>query len=374
VGTLRILDDRVVSDRHDGEIFGCAYTPDGSALLTAGWDGHLRFWNVATGDAIAALKASGKPLSTCGFTPDGKNWLSGSMEGLLGLWNAETRESLINFVAHSRPISSVRYSPDGKLLATTSWDRQVTLRKAGKEREGRTLSGHTDIVAGCLFTPDGKSLLSWSYDGSVRLWDVDTGRELATLGQHEDRVVGAAVSPDGAQAVSASRDGLLKLWDLNDRAELAAAQQAAEPRCVYFLLDAKGIVTVDANGWMAVLAVPSFDMQAELQTGLRPMCGDQAPSGEQFALGCEDGTVHYVALEDHSHAPLFVTPSQTVEETPTLLDRIFGKTRMTTQYHFTCPICRHENHALKLPPQPIACPACRRQLRVNSPSRQLQAK
>jgi hypothetical protein len=374
VSTLRLLTELNVPDRHDGEIFCCAYTRDGSAVLTAGWDGNLRFWNVATGDAITSLKVGGKPLSTCGFTPDGGNWISGSMEGLLGIWNGETRECLINFLAHTRPISAIRYAPDGRYLATASWDRQIMLRRADREREGRALTGHTDIVAGCRFTPDGRQLLSWSYDGTVRLWDVETAKELSTLGRHEDRVTAAAMSPDGSRSVSASRDGLIKLWDLNDQTETAAARQNGEPRCVFFMLDGEAVATIDASGWMAVLAVPSFEMVMDLQTGLRPMCGDQAPSGEQFVFGCEDGSLHFVAVEGYDHAPLIVTPSKTVEETTTLFDRLFGKTRMTTQYHYTCPICRCEVHALQLPAEPIACRVCQRQLRIYSPGRQLQAK
>jgi WD40 repeat protein len=374
VSTLRMLDEVVVTGRHDGEVFCCSYTADGSAVLSAGWDGQLRFWNVATGDSIASLKVSAKPLSSCGFSSDGKQWLSGSMEGLLGIWNAETQESIVDFVAHTRPISSIRSTPDGNQMATTSWDRLIVLRKIGKEREGRALSGHTDIVAGCRYTPDSKQLLSWSYDGTVRLWDAGAGRELAVLGHHEDRVTAGAMSPDGSWAVSASRDGLVKLWDLRERVEVAAAKQSVEVRGAFFMLDGQAVLTVDANGWLALLSVPSFEMRTDLQTGLHPMCADQAPSGEQFVLGCEDGSLHFVALEGYEHAPLFVTPSQTTEETTTFFGRLLGKTRLTTTYHYTCPICRNEAHAESLPDKPIKCPMCTRQLRVMPAAYQLQEK
>jgi hypothetical protein len=371
---LRLLEELIVADRHEGEVFACAYAPDGTAVLSAGWDGDLRFWNVATGETIASIKASGKPLSACGFTPDGKYWLSGSMEGQLGFWYTETRESVLHFVAHTRPISSIIYAPDGSLLVTTSWDRQIALRKTHKEREGKMLTGHNDIVAGCRFTPDGKQLLSWSYDGTVRLWEVDGARELQMLGQHDDRVTAAAIAPDGTWAVSASRDGTLKLWELHECLEIGAAKLSGEVRSVFFTLDGQSIVTVDANGWLAVLAVPSFEMLMDLQTGVRPMCGDQSPSGEQFVLGCEDGSLRFVALEGYESAPLFVTPSQTLENTTTFLDRLIGKTRTTTMYQYTCPVCRHAAQVTSLPKQPVVCRMCARQLRVTSHARQLQEK
>jgi hypothetical protein len=366
VGTLRLLNEFTSQERHEGEVFGCAFTPDGSAVLSAGWDGHLRLWNVANGDAISSLKVCNKPLSSCGLTLDGRTWLSGSMEGLLSVWDGETKENLLTFVAHTRPISSIRYSPTGKQYATSSWDRQVTLRKVGKEREGKVkvLYGHTDIVAGCRYTPDGKQLLSWSYDGTVRLWDTQLGRDVALLGQHDDRVTAAAISPDCSQAVSGSRDGMLKLWNLREHVEVAAARQNAEVCCVFFMLDGQSILTVDTNGWMALLAVPSFEMRMDLQTDLKPMCGEQAPSGEMFVLGCEDGSLHYVAAEGYEHAPLVVSPSRTLDESRTFFDRLMGKTRFTTTFHYTCPICRHEAHATALPNKPIACRFCSRQLRI----------
>jgi WD40 repeat protein len=374
VGTLQLQEHLFVSERHDGEIFACAYAPDGQTVLSAGWDGYLRYWNVATGERITALKVSERPLSTCGFTPDGHSWLSGSMEGMLGIWSADTHENMLSFLAHTRPISSLSYSPDGKWLATTSWDRQIMLRKVGKEREGRGLTGHVDIVAGCRFLPGSKQLLSWSYDGTARLWDVDLGREAATLGRHEDRVTAAALAPDGNWAVSASRDGMVKLWDLQERVEAASAKQTEEIRGVFFMLDGQAIVTIDANGWVALLSIPSFELQMDLQTGVKPMCADQAPSGEQFVLGCEEGSLRFVAVEDYSHAPIAVTPSQKIEETSTFFGRLLGKKRRRTRYHYTCPICRHVGQASTLPLEPITCPMCARKLRLLSTTGQLQEK
>ena len=83
MGTLQLRDSEPGTPGHDGEIYGCAYAPDGAFVLSAGWDGHLRLWESTTGSPIAALQAGAKPLASCTWTPDGKQWLSGSMEGLL---------------------------------------------------------------------------------------------------------------------------------------------------------------------------------------------------------------------------------------------------------------------------------------------------
>jgi WD40 repeat protein len=370
--TLRLLTDEMAPSGHDGEVFACVHSPDNAAVLSAGWDGHLRYWNAAGGAELTALKANPKALSACAFTPDGLRWVSGSMDGLLAFWNLETLERVDTFVAHTRPISAITYAPNGKQLATASWDRQVVLRKVGAEREGKVLHGHRDIVSGCRYTLDGQSLLTWSHDGTVRLWDVDAGREICTLGSHDDRVTAAALSPDGRWAVSCGRDGSMKLWDLADRAEVVSAQQAAEVRGCFFTLDAESFITADAEGWLVLLAVPTMEVRLELRTRLKVMCGDLSPSGSRLALGCEDGCMRFVAVEGFEHASLLVTATRIMQETDTLLGRFIGKKKITQVYHYTCPACLHVAEVAALPTAPVACGRCGRQLRVNRQALELQ--
>src|SRR4051794_19476378 len=113
VSTLRLLEPATKVDRHDGEVFSCAFTADGEFVLSGGWDGRLRLWESPTGAQLADLVASPKPLSCCAFSPNGKEWLAGNMEGLLSFWDGVSHQSLLNFVAHTRPISGLAFSPDG---------------------------------------------------------------------------------------------------------------------------------------------------------------------------------------------------------------------------------------------------------------------
>jgi WD40 repeat protein len=366
VGTLRLLESEGVREGHAGEIYSCCFAPDGAFILSAGWDGHLRLWEATSAAPVCALRASPKPLACCAFSRDGRQWLSGSMEGILSLWDAVSHAPLQTFVAHTRPISAITFAPDGQQLATSSWDRHVTLRQASKEREGKSLSSHNDIVAGCRFSADGSLLLSWSHDGSVCVWDAMTGSLGQTLLGHDDRVTAAALSPDGRWVASGGRDGVLKLWALDQGAELASVAQSAEIRGCFFLLDGQSLVTVDANGWLVILAVPSLEVQGELSTGLKVLCGDLAPAGNQIALGCEDGLVRLVALEDFDDAPLIVTASQGTKATSSFLGRLLGTTRIVTVYSFTCPTCQTTVESTALSHQPFPCPKCKRRLRFNS--------
>lgn len=372
MGTLRLLDAVASSERHAGEVYSCTYTPDGAFVLSAGWDGFLRLWDSASGQTLMALAASPKPLSCCASAPDGRLWFSGSMEGLLNIWDGISHQSLLCFVAHTRPISAICFAPDGQHLATASWDRQIVVRKAGKEREGRTLGSHQDIVAGCRYTSDGKMLVSWSYDGTIKFWDMNLLREMGTLSGHTDRVTTLALSPDGRYAISGGRDATVRLWDMDDRSEVATVNLGAEVRGCYYLLDAASVVVADGVGRLFLMSVPTFEVQAQVQTPYRVMCGDLSSSGMQLALGGEDGLIHFVSVEGFEESSLFVTATENVKAQAGLLDRFLGKTRLRRMYCYTCPACRQTLESPSLPTQAFTCPKCRRRLRVNPRVPQMQ--
>jgi WD40 repeat protein len=246
------------------------------------------------------------------------------------------------------------------------------LRKIGKEREGKTLSGHQDIVAGCRFTPDSSRLLSWSYDGTLCIWDATSGKLIHTLTGHEDRVTAAAITPDGRVAVSGGRDGSIKVWDLQQGRELATQLQVGEIRGCFCLADGQSVVTVDANGWLVLLGIPALELQTELNTGLKVMCGDLALASNQIALGGENGQVSLVALEGFEDTPLLVIAKRGVKTASTFFTRLLGHTKNVTTYHYTCPACQQTLETNQMPDKAFPCSHCQRPLRMTNPAPQLQ--
>jgi WD40 repeat protein len=353
-----------------GELFSVAFASEGDLILSGGWDGHLRLWEVNSGAQVTALQAAPKAISACAVSPDGKQWLAGAMDGLLSCWDPATHRQLSSVLAHTRPISTIVFSPDGQELLTASWDCGIGLWDRVGERDRRSLIGHEDIVAGCRFTPDGTQILSWSHDGTVRLWDLARGQVARTLSGHTDRVTAGAVSPDGQWVATGARDRVLTLWQLAAGRPERSVTLGGEVRACFFLPDGLSLVSIDEHGRLVLHAVPGLQQRQELPTRRKVQCADLAPDGRAIALGCEDGGVACIAVDGLDASALLVTPTETTRETQSGWQKLFGGRRVTQAYACTCPICRH---AFELPPgalgQPASCPGCRRALRLSPVAR-----
>lgn len=364
--TLRLVAAGPETGSHGGEVFACAYTPDGRHALSAAWDGHLVLWDVETSEQLHVLRASAKPLSACAVSPDGKQWASGSLDGILCFWDAATKQLKWQQMGHTRPVSAIDFAPDGETMVTASWDRTLAVWNLDKPGERKVMSGHSDLVTGCRFLPDGLQVLSWSHDGTLRLWDLASLEPRTTLYAHEDRVTAAAVSPDGRWAVSASRDETVKLWDLQEATEVSTMAVTGEVAACVFLLDGESLATVSTDGRLTLRGVPTLASGLAQRLGVGAQCAARSPSGGHLIVGGTDGRLHRVDVEGFDQSPLLVAATRTIRRTANAVQRFFGRSTVQQTYQLTCPVCRKSFELRQAAPgQGAGCPSCRRKLRLS---------
>lgn len=206
---------------HTGSVKTCAFSPNGSRIVSSSQDGTLKLWDAQTGAELATFAGAASARQACAFSPDGRRIVSAASWRELQLSDADTGAKLATLAGHADKLKAWAFSPDGRRIVSASEDKTLKLWDAQTGALLATLEGHTDSVEACAFSVDGKRMASGSQDKTLKLWDTQTGALLATLSGHTSRVWACAFSSGGSRIVSASGDKTLKLWDAQTGAELA---------------------------------------------------------------------------------------------------------------------------------------------------------
>ncbi|MCX7403323.1 MAG: WD40 repeat domain-containing protein [Planctomycetia bacterium] len=233
---------------HPTAVWAVKVSKDSKLAATAGYDGLVKLWDLASRTLKNDLKRQGDPKKNGGwvrsldFSPDGSKLATASEDGSVVIWDTANGAELKLIAAHASPVTSIAFSPDGTTLATGGGDKVVKLWDVAAGTEKGKLEGHTDSLWTVVYSPDGSKLATAGADRTIKLWNTSDSKEFATLSSHKDWVTSASFSPDGTRLATGSLDGSVKLWDVISKAEQVGPEAAkSSVWCVNFSPDGKTI-------------------------------------------------------------------------------------------------------------------------------------
>ncbi len=157
---------------HEGQVYGLAWSPDGSTLYTAGSDANVKVWDTANSNEMRSIQAHEGVAYDVDVRIQGDLVATSGSNGIIKFWNPQDGKELRKGEGHEGAIYSLRFSPDGARLASGSIDKTIRLWNAEDATLIRTLSGHPDDPYQVVFTHDGTRLVSVGYGGHVFVWDL----------------------------------------------------------------------------------------------------------------------------------------------------------------------------------------------------------
>ncbi len=241
-----------------------AFAPNDRWVISGGDDRAIRLWDVQkpAGETMPAPPTEERILEVRRFgaakhsidrvavSHDGRFALSAGYDGTVRYWDLATGHEIRSIAAHDKGARYVVFSDDDKQALSCGEDKRACLWDLATGQLVKEFTGHNDTVWIALFTPDGKGVVTGAgnKDNNARLFDRETGQVLKTFKGHTKAVNSLAVSPDGKRLVTAGWDSTLRVWNMDDEKELHVFRGTPSVNfsTVAFLPDGKRVVA--ANG------------------------------------------------------------------------------------------------------------------------------
>jgi eukaryotic-like serine/threonine-protein kinase len=201
---------------HTSSITSIAFSPDGSRLVSAPSgdnrkDLNLKVWDSSTGQQVGEMAGHTDGISCVEWLPQGSTVVSAGWDATVRIWDVETGRCL-HAMSLTDEIWDLAVSRDGRWIAAGGKDQDIYLWEAGTARLIQTLHEHIDTIDALTFSPDSRSLFSGDNDGILICWDIPSGRQRWKRDCECERFYSATCTPDGKRLLTAT-GGSISIWD-----------------------------------------------------------------------------------------------------------------------------------------------------------------
>ena len=312
----------------------CSFLDDGQQIISAGRDGKIRIWEVATGKELGPALSHDGPVLDLALSSDGKTLYAADWANKIKVWDWGNRRQLFELDEHKVSVRTLSISKNGILVSSDSgsnvivWDAmapskepQVILRrKLGRcvdiSADGTMLvscsfdsespvivlfdleeSQLTEIEARSnanrvMFSPDGSRILSTNVDHSVSMWDLQGNEQFLAKGHRPiSFVAGHDFSPDGTVVATGGDDSAVMIWDAKNGAEIRTLLgHVSHVRAVAFSPDGKRLASAAHDMTVRLWDIGEDKNELSIPHEEPLTCMALSSDGLRLATGSEDMT------------------------------------------------------------------------------------
>ena len=302
-------------EQHDRSIYGLAFSPDGSLLVSVGADRKIWLYDGKTGEVKSQIGADGHEGSifAVSWAKDSKSFVTSSADQTVKIWDAEagkttqswrlgSEEGVISVPDHQVGV----VWPSGRLddlIISLNLVGDLTYLNKGSSKPSRIVKGHQkNVTAATISSADSSSPTLWTggSDGRIYAWSTEDGVADAVDGQmHSNIVSSVAAAPSGDKIQSTAWDDTLRTIDAKTRVFVGGAIKTdGQPKAVALTADKRAILATHKG---LELYSDSGEKLSTMPTEFS--CTALAISGNTIAVGGDNEKLHFYTLSGSKLSP-----------------------------------------------------------------------
>ncbi|MVM34153.1 TIR domain-containing protein [Spirosoma sp. HMF4905] len=279
-----------------------SFNPSGE-ILAIGDDSQnnrLRLWDINR--EKFTLLESKKGINVLSFNPNGNQIVSGGYDGTLKFWNLPSKYPK-EIKSTQGTIYGLSYSPTSNRLAVASKSKTVRIYDAKTGKLTDTLAGHKEAITDVLFIND-STLASASNDKSIIIWNVLSHKPIGKPLKSKNSIINClALSPKGGTVVLGDDQGVLTFWNTFDKRYTKSLK--VDKKAVNYLdISPNGrlLATCGADTVIKLWDISTYKLITTLPKIHRAgiACVRFSPDGKLLASGGSDRLIILWNLNDYS--------------------------------------------------------------------------
>jgi WD40 repeat protein len=193
------------------------WSADHKALVLAGRDGSVNFFNLETGTHSSVSGFRRGAIGWANISADGTLAITGGVDDTVRLWLVKSGTLSREWSTASIPFHAA-FSPDKSFTAICFRNGEVEIRGLPNGQIVKRYKSDLSVLESVAFLPDGKRLFLGGSNGGVQVLDCLEWRPLVTLSVSDgpdagDRTIARlAVSAAGTTLMAYRADGWLTAW------------------------------------------------------------------------------------------------------------------------------------------------------------------